>query len=101
MADWNRAHAAADSQHEGDEKVRMTERTMPGGLSDERGLLDGWLEYYRATLLAKCEGLSGEQLVILLGRLGSLRPWKRDRTLTAGLKIRGRLTTPSPIAMPT
>ena len=41
----------------------MTERTMPEGLSDERGLLDGWLEYYRATLLAKCEGLSGEQLV--------------------------------------
>jgi hypothetical protein len=41
----------------------MTERTVPEGLSDERGLLDGWLEYYRATLLAKCEGLSGEQLV--------------------------------------
>ena len=34
----------------------MTERTMPDGLSDERGLLDGWLEYYRETLLAKCEG---------------------------------------------
>jgi hypothetical protein len=42
----------------------MTERTMPEGFSDERGLLDGWLDYYRATLLAKCEGLSGEQLVI-------------------------------------
>ena len=41
----------------------MTERTMPEGLSDERGLLDGWLECYRATLLAKCEGLSGVQLV--------------------------------------
>jgi hypothetical protein len=41
----------------------MTERTMPAGLSDERGLLDGWLEYYRETLLAKCKGLSGEQLV--------------------------------------
>ncbi len=41
----------------------MTERTMPAGLSDERGLLEGWLEYYRATLMAKCEGLSGEQLV--------------------------------------
>ena len=41
----------------------MTERAMPDGLSDERGLLDGWLEYYRATLLAKCDGLSGEQLV--------------------------------------
>jgi len=42
----------------------MTERAMPDGLSDERGLLDGWLEYYRATLLAKCDGLSGEQLVM-------------------------------------
>lgn len=41
----------------------MTERVMPGGLLDERGLLDGWLDYYRATLLAKCDGLSGEQLV--------------------------------------
>jgi hypothetical protein len=37
----------------------MTERTMPGGFCDERALLDGWLDYYRATLLAKCEGLSG------------------------------------------
>jgi hypothetical protein len=41
----------------------MTERTMPTGLLDERGLLDGWLDYYRATLLAKCEGLSDEQLI--------------------------------------
>jgi hypothetical protein len=41
----------------------MTERTMPEGLTGERGLLDGWLEYYRATLLAKCDGLSGDQLV--------------------------------------
>jgi hypothetical protein len=41
----------------------MTERTMPDGLADERSLMDGWLDYYRATLLAKCEGLSGEQLV--------------------------------------
>jgi hypothetical protein len=34
---------------------------MPAGLNDERSLLDGWLDYYRATLLAKCEGLTGEQ----------------------------------------
>ena len=39
------------------------ERAMPDGLRDERGLLDDWLDYYRASLLAKCEGLSGEQLV--------------------------------------
>ena len=44
----------------------MTERTMPAGLCDERGLLDGWLDYYRATLLAKCDGLSGEQIRLRL-----------------------------------
>jgi hypothetical protein len=33
------------------------------------------------------------------GLLGSLRPWKQDRTLTAGWKIRGRLTTPWLIVM--
>jgi hypothetical protein len=37
---------------------------MPAGSSDERALLEGWLEYYRATLLAKCEGLTGEQLIL-------------------------------------
>src|SRR5579863_7778690 len=42
---------------------RMTERTMPGGSGNERSLLDAWLDYYRATLLAKCEGLTGDQLV--------------------------------------
>jgi Protein of unknown function (DUF664) len=41
----------------------VAERSVPEGLSDERSLLDGWLDYYRATLLAKCEGLTGEQLI--------------------------------------
>lgn len=41
----------------------MTERTVPEGSCDERALLDGWLDYYRATLLAKCDDLTGEQLV--------------------------------------
>jgi hypothetical protein len=41
----------------------MTGRDMPEGSAGERDLLDGWLAYYRATLLAKCEGLTGEQLV--------------------------------------
>jgi hypothetical protein len=31
--------------------------------------------------------------------LGSLRSWKRGRTLTAGWKTRGRLTTPSQLVM--
>ena len=41
----------------------MNERTMPGGSGDERSLLDGWLDYYRIQLLAKCEGLTGDQFV--------------------------------------
>jgi hypothetical protein len=42
----------------------VAERSVPDGLSDERSLLEGWLDYYRATLLAKCEGLTGEQLIV-------------------------------------
>jgi Protein of unknown function (DUF664) len=45
-------------------EAQVTERTMPEGLSDERSLLDGWLDYYRATLLAKCDGLTGRQLIV-------------------------------------
>jgi hypothetical protein len=45
------------------EKVTVAEREMPAGPGDERSLLDGWLDYYRATLLVKCEGLAGEQLI--------------------------------------
>ncbi len=41
----------------------MAEHTMPEGSSDERSLLDGWLDYYRATLLAKCDGLTSQQLI--------------------------------------
>jgi hypothetical protein len=46
--------------------------TEPSGRSeptlsirDERELLDGWLDYYRATTLHKCAGLSPEQLVTM------------------------------------
>jgi hypothetical protein len=28
----------------------------------ERAMLEAWLEYHRATLAWKCDGLSGEQL---------------------------------------
>jgi len=31
-------------------------------VADERAMLDGWLDYHRATLLWKCAGLSGDQL---------------------------------------
>jgi uncharacterized damage-inducible protein DinB len=31
-------------------------------VADERVMLDGWLDWHRATLLTKCAGLSGEQL---------------------------------------
>jgi Protein of unknown function (DUF664) len=46
--------------------VDVKTRVAPArGVSDERELLDGWLDYYRATMLHKCAGLSPEQLVTL------------------------------------
>jgi hypothetical protein len=42
--------------------VPEIDRAEPDGRADERGLLDGWLDYYRATLLHKCAGLTAEQL---------------------------------------
>jgi uncharacterized damage-inducible protein DinB len=41
----------------------MTEtRTDPGYALGERDMLDSWLDYHRATLALKCEGLDDEQL---------------------------------------
>lgn len=44
--------------------VPQVDRTEPGRTGDERGMLDGWLDYYRASLLHKCSGLTAEQLVV-------------------------------------
>jgi hypothetical protein len=38
------------------------DRPAPPLVADERTMLDGWLEYHRATLLWKCAGLSDAQL---------------------------------------
>jgi hypothetical protein len=38
-------------------------RTDPPTRADERTALDAWLDFHRTTLLAKCQGLTGEQLV--------------------------------------
>src|SRR5215470_8025484 len=38
------------------------DRTEPARTLDERALLDGWLDYYRATMLHKCAGLTPAQL---------------------------------------
>ena len=40
----------------------MTTRAEPARVERERPTLLGWLEYHRATLELKCEGLSAEQL---------------------------------------
>ena len=37
-------------------------RQEPSFVADERTMLEGWLDYHRATLEMKCEGLSAEQL---------------------------------------
>lgn len=38
-------------------------RNFPPRAADEQALLDGWLDYYRTTVLHKCAGLSPDQLV--------------------------------------
>jgi uncharacterized damage-inducible protein DinB len=38
------------------------DRGMPPLQADERTTLDGWLDFYRATLAMKCDGLTDEQL---------------------------------------
>ena len=37
-------------------------RTEPPEVAGEREALQGWLDYHRATLLFKCQGLTGEEL---------------------------------------
>jgi uncharacterized damage-inducible protein DinB len=38
------------------------DRPEPPNVADERAAVQAWLDYHRATLLWKCQGLSGEQL---------------------------------------
>ncbi len=38
------------------------DRPRPPLVGDERTVLDGWLDFHRATLLWKCEGLTFDQL---------------------------------------
>ena len=42
--------------------MEPTERIIPALSGDERTMLEGWLDYERATLLIKCEGLTGAEL---------------------------------------
>src|SRR4051812_2039404 len=44
--------------------LRMSERTEPDFQLPERELLEAWLDYHRATLRWKCEGLSDGQLKV-------------------------------------
>jgi hypothetical protein len=42
--------------------MTTTERAMPPLQADERTTLESWLDFYRATLVMKCDGLTDEQL---------------------------------------
>ena len=42
--------------------MMLTERSTPPMNSDERTTLESWLDFYRATLAMKCDGLTEEQL---------------------------------------
>jgi uncharacterized damage-inducible protein DinB len=42
--------------------MTTTDRAMPALQGDERTTLESWLDFYRATLVMKCDGLTDEQL---------------------------------------
>jgi len=76
----------------------VTERSEPALTAGERDMLTGWLDYHRATLVWKCEGLTDEQLrersvppsgLCLIGLVRHLteceRGWFRNVLLGAGL----------------
>lgn len=42
--------------------MTQTERPMPPLNADERTSLESWLDFYRATVAVKCEGLADEQV---------------------------------------
>lgn len=44
------------------DEANSSERREPPRTADERDLLDGWLDYYRATLRHKCAGLTPDQM---------------------------------------
>lgn len=46
----------------GDILARVIDRTDPPFAVGERETLESWLDFHRATLLTKCEGLSDDQL---------------------------------------
>ena len=43
-------------------RMSIPERSMPALTADERESLESWLDFYRVTLVQKCEGLTDEQL---------------------------------------
>ena len=65
--------------------MTTVERADPPYEADERTMLDAWLEYHRATLLMKCEGLTDDQLRMRRCRRrssrcsGSCGTWPRSR----------------------
>ncbi|AZQ70563.1 DinB family protein [Streptomyces luteoverticillatus] len=42
--------------------MTINERPLPSTTAGEREMLEGWLDFHRATLAAKCAGLDDEQL---------------------------------------
>jgi hypothetical protein len=46
------------------QEPRADQRTDPPSVADERTSLEAWLDYHRATLLWKCDGLTPAQLAL-------------------------------------
>ncbi len=46
------------------EQPEVGQRKAPPWIADEKPMLEAWLDYHRATLLMKCDGLANEHLLI-------------------------------------
>jgi hypothetical protein len=76
----------------------------------ERGILDGFLDWHRSTLLWKCAGLTGEQLALTsvppsnLSLLGIVRHMADMERAWFRIRFRGeplpRLSSPAGAAVP-
>jgi uncharacterized damage-inducible protein DinB len=88
----------------------MVDRATPGFTADEHTMLGAWLDFYRNTLLGKCDGLTDAQLraasvapssVTLLGLVQHLAEVERNwfRRVLAGEAVPAIYTgvTPGPL----
>ncbi len=92
--------------------MTTTDRTMPPLQADERATLEHWLDFHRATLAMKCDGLTEDQLrtssvppspLTLLGLVQHMAEVERTwfRRVLLGQQAHRSTTRPPTLTAPT